>query len=168
MLSLLFTASAPQKADVSEMLVPSLKRLLGVCRKHQKTKQDKRNEQRDAEKTEGTKVDEKKSEKEGSNNESYKDEGEKNEKHSGDDDSSRPPPSKRRRSEDVATSSETGEPSMCPAQGEEKKEETGESSKGRRIVQATKASGQLIRKIHSDWVDSLAKIIESVMSKVPK
>ncbi|CAB3983712.1 Ubiquitin carboxyl-terminal hydrolase 34 [Paramuricea clavata] len=167
-LSLLFTASAPQKADVSEMLVPSLKRLLGVCRRHQKTKQDKRNEQKDAEKTEGTKVDEKKSEKDGSNNENYKDEGEKNEKHSGDDDSSRPPPSKRRRSEDVATSSETGEPSMCPAQSEEKKEETGESSKGRRIVQATKASGQLIRKIHSDWVDSLAKIIESVMSKVPK
>ena len=171
MLSLLFTASAPQKADISEMLVPSLKRLLGVCRKHQKTKQDKQNENKDEEKMDGTKIDENKSENESSNNERGKGNND-NDKHSGDDDTTRPPPSKRRRSEDVATSSETGESSTCSTQGEDSKDlqETGESSKGRKVVQGTKTklSGQLIRKIHSDWVDSLAKIIESVMSKVPK
>jgi nitric oxide reductase activation protein len=148
------------------MLVPSLKRLLNVCRRHQKTKQEKLNEHKDGGKVEKTKVDENKSEKEGSNNEKCK------EKSSNDDDTTRPPPSKRRRSEDVATSSEAGELSTCPAQGEDGKDpqETGESSKARKVVQGTKTklSGQLIRKIHSDWVDSLVKISESVMSKAPK
>lgn len=171
-LSLLFTANAPQKADVSEMLVPSLKRLLGVCRKHQKAKQSKLNEQKDGEKTENTKADENKSVKDESKKD--KDEGNnESEKRSGDDDH---PPTKRRRGESVATSSEVEEASTCATKEEESKEQqgtsTGESSKGKKVAQTVgtkaKCSGQLIRKKHSDWVDSLAKIIESVMSKVPK
>lgn len=173
MLSLLFTASPPQKSDVSEMLVPSLKRLLGVCRKYQKAKQDKAKELKDGVKTEEMKVDESKGDKEVRTSETSKDEGNKeSDRHSADDDRTRPPPSKRRRSEETATSFESAVPSVCPSQGEEKKstQETGECSKGRRVAQGTKTklSGQLIRKIHSDYVDMLAKIIESVMSKVPK
>lgn len=172
MLSLLFTASAPQKADVSEMLVPSLKRLLGVCRKHQKAKQSKINEQKDGEKTENAKVDESKSVKDEGKKE--KDEGNnESEKRSGDDDH---PPSKRRRSENAATSSETEEAGTCASKEEETKDQqgtsSGECSKGKKAAQTVgikgKCSGQLIRKKHSDWVDSLAKIIESVMGKVPK
>lgn len=176
MLSLLFTASAPQKADVSEMLVPSLQRLLGICRRHQKTKQDRLNELKDAEKKHESKEVGNKSEKEGSKIETQ------SEKPSADDETTRAPPNKRRRGEDVTTSSETGEcstekPSAVEEKGTGSREDnsTGESSKGNQSRKAaqtigskSKLSGQLIRKIHSDWVDSLAKIIESVMTKVPK
>ena len=118
---------------------------------------------------ERTKMDDNKSEKEDSTNEKCKDKSN-NDKQSADDDTARPPPCKRRRSEDVATSSGTGEPSTCPVEDNKELQETGESSKGRKVVQGTKTklSGQLIRKIHSDWVDSLVKISESVMSKAPK
>lgn len=173
MLSLLFTATAPQKADVSKMLVPSLKRLLDLCRKHQKMKQEK---QKDDRKTEGTqKKNENKREETkvaGSVRSDNKNSSGSEKQSSGHDETAGAPPTKRRRGEDVPTSSDAPEASACPPEESENKAETstGESSKANQSRKATKTklSGQLIRKAHTDWVGLLAKIIESVMSKTPQ
>ena len=162
-LSLLFSASPPQKADVSEMLLPSLKKLLSVCRKHQKLKQEKlKEQQQESEK------------KEDDTEEEMDEQGNVDEAPKADDDG-RAPPNKRRRGDEEAAASVGGETSQEKTSDEKtEKAEQGESSKitGHRKTGskplAMPASGAFAQRFPSDWVDTLAKIIDPIITKVPK
>lgn len=146
-LSLLFTANAPQKDDVSDLLLPCLSKLLAVCKKHQKVKQE-----RQSDLSEGGKSD-----------------NEKNRAQADEDATLRPPPCKRQRSEERKLSPETGESSSSNSkENEEKIEMTKERKNNLPCASKTKALGQLFKRANLDWMDTLAKIIESMMNKLPQ
>lgn len=178
MLSLLFSASPPQKSDVSDMLLPSLKKLLAVCRKHQKTKRDSLKEQHEKE------AGKKEEKAEGKDEETSDEEEDEETDDNDDDDGARAPPNKRRRGEDGETVASESAESTSACQSSEKdadekekeKEESssGESSKlgprrGNGGSAKAQTSREFIPKSHpTRWIDTLAKVVESTISKVPK
>lgn len=149
---------------------------MSVCRKHQKTKQDKLKQRHDEE------AQKKPQEETQEGHEETSEVKVKENKDSGDnddDEGARAPPNKRRRGNDGPTASECGESSTEKPSSKDiddkstEKTGSGESSKAghialRKASQKTQTSRQFIQKFPSDWIDTLAKVVESTITKVPK
>ena len=151
-MSLLFSVRPPQKSDVSPLLHPSLEDLLAVCRRYQEKKSDSVKVARSASE----------SEQQEENEES------KGNKVEGDVE----PVKKRRRTlegEEQIGCKEESAPDDTP--GTSKDESTSAGKKDKTLDSSQKQTQKTASiwgsKPPVDWIDSLAKAIQSAITKVP-
>lgn len=145
-MTLLFTMVPPQRSEVSDLLLPSLEELQVVCKRYQKRKQERVNARKTSAEQKDDKDSSAKSTPEG-------DQG---------------PVKKRRRT----VSQDESEPSKT----EEKPGPSGETSCATKPCKVRGASppiqestyGLLAPRTPPDWVDTLAKTIQSAVTKVPQ
>ena len=151
-MSLMFSMVPPQKSEVSNLLLPSLQELLAVCKRYQKFKQERLKTRRNSAELQ------EKDEKSQSKLAAEGDQG----------------PVKKRRRTDSPDAREQLKMEDCDAS--EKPGPSGESSCGTRPEETQEASPPRQQSTHillgprtpPDWVDTLAKTIQSAISKVPQ
>ena len=146
---MLFSVSPPDKGEISNLLQPSLVALLSVCKAHQKSKQEK-HFRKNSNESEPKKSDE--------------------QKHSSTEDEDEPVKKKKRtKSEEINSPKSDHSSSPGPSDKSNMQENSEEGAKASSQKVPSKTQQLLLRQRPPlDCVDTLAKALESAISKVPK